>query len=302
MIPNTIGNNLRIAESQLVILINQVLLVGSPTFRSIFLGLKERRQFTGFMRLGKSTLLQETTFNFGCLQEFISFNIDMAHFHFLLLVDEHIQDDLILSCHILTLVNGDFSVLITLVVKVLLGQNFGTVDRVGRELQSLEQTQFRFHVLPFRLLQAQIVDGRHTRAHFQGDMQIGFVAHQRVDIQLNLREKTMFPITLHGIRDYRTREFHLLPHSQSGDTREHIVFIAFHTRNIDTANRHGARCSGICHFRILYLILCLHPHTTEQCYKCKPYLIYIIHFHLDFLLLSVPLSSQNVAGVAGNYE
>ena len=128
------------------------------------------------MNLGEGTLAEESALDFPVGQVCITFNDDVADFHLVLLIHGHIKNHLVLVGHIVTLHDGDFGIVIALFIKVFLGQDLGAVDHVGRYLITFQQTEFLLHVLTFRLLQSDIVDGAHTGAHGQMDMQINLIA------------------------------------------------------------------------------------------------------------------------------
>ena len=199
MVPHAVRDNLGVAETVLVVFLNQTLLVGLPALGGKLLGFEEAAQRTRLMGLGKGALLEEAALDDLGLQLVVALDVYLAYLQFLFLVDHHVEDYLVLASHVLALVYVYLGVLVAFLVKILLGQNLGTVYRVGRHLHTFEQTQLGLHILTLRLLQTDVVDGRHARTHLQIDVQIDFVSYQRVGIDFHLREEAVLPVALHGV-------------------------------------------------------------------------------------------------------
>ena len=132
------------------------------------------------MGLGKGTLVEESSLDSEVAQILVSLDVDMPHLDLVLLVDDDVEDDLVLTGDVGTLLNLDIRILVTLVVEVFLSQDLCTVDHVWRDLSALQDTEFLLHILFLALLQSHVVDGGDTRTRLQRDMQIDFITHDRV--------------------------------------------------------------------------------------------------------------------------
>ena len=140
------------------------------------------------MGFSKGTLLKEATLYLARLQLLITLDDNLANLHLLLFVDDNIKDDMVFLSHIGALLNIDISILKALIVEILLSKNLGTIYHVGMNLRTSKQSQFLLHIFALTLLQADIVDGRHTRMCLELDVQIYFIAYDRVGRNLHERE------------------------------------------------------------------------------------------------------------------
>ena len=140
------------------------------------------------MGFSKGTLLKEAALYLARLQLLITLNDNLANLHLLLFVDDDIKDDMVFLSHIGALLNIDISILKALIVEILLSKNLGTIYHIGMNLRTSKQSQFLLHIFALTLLQADIVDGRHTRMCLKLDVQIYFIAYDRVCRDLHKRE------------------------------------------------------------------------------------------------------------------
>ena len=256
------------------------------------------------MRFGEGTLSQESALNLYVFQVVVTLDDDFPHLDFLLLIHGHVEDHLILVGHVLTLQDGNFGITVALVVEVFLSQDFRAVYHVGRNLRTFQQTEFLLHILALRLFQTEVVDGAHARAHGKMDMQVDFCVHDRVGRDGHLREQSMFPVSLHGLRDFRSRYPDLLSHIESGNRRQHIVFVSRHARHGESTDGTCTRCSGIGDVGVHDFPLCRGGHrqqVAEDEHEDHPRRpagtnshISFIHFHLYF---SFPASSSTCFSV-----
>ena len=228
-IPHTIAQDAGVAVAQLVVFGYKILLVLCPALGRKLLRFEEVAQLSCLMDLGKSSLAEKATLDLAGWQLLVAMDIDGADLQFLVFIYLDVEDNVVLVDHILALADVDFSVLIALVIEILLGDELRAVDHVGRNLSTLEQSEGVFEVGLLALLHTTIIDGGDTGARLEVDMQIDVVANDRVGCDRDVREESVFPIALHGIRDGIARNLDLLPDLQTGDIREHIVLVAFHT-------------------------------------------------------------------------
>ena len=110
------------------------------------------------MSFGKGTLRKESTFNLAIREFLIARNSYLVNLCFLLLIHHYVEDDMVLFCHIITLINLYISILETFVVKVFLGQDFSTVYHVRCQLSTFHHTQLLLHIFTLTLLQTDVVD------------------------------------------------------------------------------------------------------------------------------------------------
>ena len=138
------------------------------------------------MGFSKGTLAKQGSFNLLFTQLVVAINRNRTHLQLLLLIYIDIKNNLILSCYIVTLTDEDLSILITLVFKVLLCKYLRTVYHVRRNLSTLQETEFLFHILTLCLLQSIIVNGRNTRTWREMYLQIDIISHNRVSRNGNI--------------------------------------------------------------------------------------------------------------------
>ena len=130
------------------------------------------------MDFAKGTLAEHRTLDFLVCQLFVALEDDMANFHLRLLINIDVEDDFVLTRHVVALDNLDFSILKSLVIKVFLSQDFGAVYHVWRNLCTFHDAELRLHVLTLRLLQAIIVDGTDSWTGGQMDAEVYLRPHQ----------------------------------------------------------------------------------------------------------------------------
>ena len=170
VVPNAVGQDGGITVTIFIVFLYQILLVFLPPFRGKLLRLEDIGKLTCLMGLGEGSLAEHSTLDFRIRQVVIALDDNVAHLHLLFLVDDNIENYLVLVRHIITLVDGNLGIFVTLVVEIALGQDFGTVEDVWRHLPTLDDTQFLLHILTLRLLQTDIVDSRDTRTYRQLDV------------------------------------------------------------------------------------------------------------------------------------
>ena len=71
-VAHAIFQNLSITETILIIFVDEFLLIFLPSLRGKLLRLEERGELTSLMRLGKSTLREESTLNLAVRKLFVS--------------------------------------------------------------------------------------------------------------------------------------------------------------------------------------------------------------------------------------
>ena len=209
-VPDAVFQNGGIAVSVLVVFVNQVLFVFLPALRCELLLLQEGGEFVYFVYVLEGTFGEKLTLDFRVRELFVTLDDDLVHLHLFLLVHGDVQNHLILVRHIVALHDVDVSILVTFVVEILLCEYFRAVNHVRSNLAALEQTQFLLHVLAFRLFQTDVVDGRDAWPDGQMDVEIDFLADERVSADGHSREQAVLPVSFHGIRDLRSRDGNML--------------------------------------------------------------------------------------------
>ena len=266
-IPHAVLKDNGIAITVFIVFLDELLLVFLPTLGGELLRLEERRQLTSLMGLCKGTLREQTALDLLVGQVVVAFDVDVAHLHLLLLVDHHVEDDAIPLRHVLALQDFDVGILEALVVEILLGKNLRTVDDVRMNAHALCHTELLLHVLTLRLLQADIVDFRHTRTSCQRDVKPDAVANDGVGGNRHVREQSVTPIALHSVGDLCARHLDLLTDGQTRDSRKGIVLVAIHARDVDASQHECAWCAGIGDVRKLYDVLCKRIQSNKKGYK-----------------------------------
>ena len=187
-IPHAVLLDSHITVTQFIILVDEVLLGSLVSLIREFLRLEEWIQLSGLIHLGQDTFFEQSTFDFGSLKTLVSLDDDFANFHLVVLVDIYIKYDLVFPHHVISLLNINFCILISLVVEVFLCEDFGTVNHVRCNLASLHDTEFRLHILTFWLLQAVIVYSADTRAQCEVKCEVHCITNDRVGWDSNLWE------------------------------------------------------------------------------------------------------------------
>jgi len=214
-VAHAIFQNLSITETILIIFVDEFLLIFLPALRGKLLRLEESSELTSLMRLGKSTLREESTLNLAVRKLFVSIDCYLMYLDFFFLVNNNIQDYLSLVGNIIALVNLDISVLEALIIEILLGKNLGTVEHIRSYLSALYHTQLLLHIFTLALLQTNIVDIRDTWTNRKIDMEIKLLTYNRVGSDSHLREKSMFPVALYGIGNLVARHSNLVAHTEA---------------------------------------------------------------------------------------
>ena len=76
-------------------------------------------------------------------------------------------------------------------------------------------------------------------------MQIDLVSDERVSRNLHVREETVSPVSLHGVCYLRAGQLYALSDREAGDAEQHIVFVAFYTRDRQSAYSHLSRVADV---------------------------------------------------------
>ena len=257
-VPHAVADDGSVAVAILVILFDELLLVGLPALGCKLLRLEERSERSYLMGLCEGALLEQSALYLAVFQRFVAFDVDLADLHLLLFVDDYIKDNLVLVCHVVALTNLDVGVLEALVVEIFLGKNLRAVNHVRCDLSALQEAQFLLHVGAFRFFQAHIIDCRHTRSHAQMNVEKHLVADDRVGHDAHVREQAILPVVFHRVGDLVAGECYVFAHCQSGDACEHVVLITLCTRHVYCANGQRAWRAGIRDVGIDNLVLCLH--------------------------------------------
>ena len=245
VVPHAVFNDDGIAIAVFVVLANQVLLVGLPTFGRVLLRLKECRELASLVRLCECAFREESSLDLLFAQLLVALDDDIANLHLLLLVHNNVQNHVILLADIVALHDFDIGILESLIVEILLRQHLSAVDCIRMYAHASQQTQLLLHIVALALLQSDIVDSRDAGTSGQRDMQPNAIAYDGIGRNAHIREQPVPPIALHGVGDGRTRHFNLLTYGQSRDTRQHEIFIAFNSRHVDSTKNQRAGCSGI---------------------------------------------------------
>ena len=257
-VPHAVADDGSVAVAILVILVDELLLVGLPPLGCKLLRFEERSERSCLMGLCEGTFLEQTALYLAVFQRFVALDVDLADLHLLLLVDDNIKDNLVLVCHVVALTDLYVGVLEALVIEIFLGKNLGAVYHVRCDLSTLQESQFLLHVGAFRFFQTHIIDCRHTRSHAQMNVEVHLAADDRVGHDAHVREQAILPVVLHRVGDLVAGECYVFAHCQSRDACEHVVLITLCTRHVYCANGQRAWRAGIRDVGIDNLVLCLH--------------------------------------------
>ena len=180
VVPHAVFQDGGVAEAVFVVFVDEVLLVGLPALGGEFLGFQEGGELVGLVGLREGAFGEEAALDLGVGELLVAFDDNLVHAHLLFLVHLYVEYHLVLVGHVVALRDVYLGILVAFVVEVFLGQVFGAVYDVGRHLSALDDAQLGLHVLTFRLLQADVVDGGDTRAGGEVDVQVGLRAHDGV--------------------------------------------------------------------------------------------------------------------------
>ena len=256
VVPHAVLDDDHVAVSQLVVLVDQVLLVGLVALFGKLLRLKERRQLACLVRLGEGTLGEEAALYLLVRQVLVAHEVDVAHLHLVFLVDIDVEYHLVLGSNVVALLYVYLGILVSLLVEILLGQYLSPVYHVRRDLASGHDAQPCLEVFALRLLQAVVVDGAHPGPDRQVEAQVDLGAHNGVDRDGNIREQAVPPIALHRLSYLRAGHCHALAHRQARDAREDIVLVALYPLDGEPSYLARARCAGVRYLRFDNLVLC----------------------------------------------
>ena len=216
------------------------------------------------MSLGEGTLREQTALDFLVGQFAVTIDDNLAYLHLLLLVDDHVEDDAVTLSHVLTLQNFDVGIFEALVVEVFLGQDLRAVNHVGVDAHAGCHAELLLQVLTFRLLHADVVDGRHTWTRSQMDVQIDAVAHDRIGADGDVREQSVAPVALHGICYLHAGNLNFLSYGESADAGKGIVLVAIHTRYVDASQHERAWRACIRDVGVGDDVLCRHVQSNKK--------------------------------------
>ena len=214
-VPYGVFDDGSVAVAQLVVFLNELLACFLVAFVGKLLCLEQVGQFARLVYLSEGALAEERTFNLLVRQVLVSLDGDAAHLHLVFLVDVYVEDDLVLARHVVALYDVDLGILVSLFVEIAFGQQFRTVNHVGRNLAAHHDAEFSLHIFAFRLLDAAIVNHAYAGTQGQVDAEIDFVAHERVGNDRHFGEQSVVPVALHGLCDFRARHVDSLSHLKS---------------------------------------------------------------------------------------
>ena len=243
--PHAVFHNHGIAEAHFIVLIQEAFLGLFPTLGREFLGLEKGGELAGLVHFPQRAFFEQSALDFLVGELVVALDDDAAHLHFLLFVDDDIENHLVFLGHVVALHHVDFSVLEALVVEIFLSEQLGTVEHVGMDAHAAGEAEFLLKVVALRLLDAHVVDLRHARPSGQCHVQIDAVAHDGIGGNRHLGEESVAPVALHGIGDLRARHFDFLSYGEARDACDGIVFVAVHARDVDASEDVGARRAGI---------------------------------------------------------
>ena len=253
---HAVANDGHVAVTQFVILFDEVLLVFFVSFWCELLRFQERAERTGLVCLGEDTLFEQSTLDFREFEVVVAVDEDIAYLHLVFLVDIYIEYDLVFLSHVVSLHDVYLGVFVTFVVEIFLCENFGSVDHVRSDLRPLHDAELRLHVLPFRLLDAVIVDVAHPWAESKVEAKVYFRANERVCRYANLREESMSPVSFHSFCDFLSGHTDFLTDGKSRESSKHVVLVSLDAFYRYSADGTSSWSSGVRYFRIDYNILC----------------------------------------------
>ena len=147
VVPDGVFKDGRIAEAQLIVFLNQLLLGLLIALVGEFLRLEEVAELSGLVDLTEGTLAEERTFDLLIGELIVTRYKDIAHLHLVLLVDIDIEHHLTLVVGVVALDDINLRILKALLVEISLSEDLRTVDHVRRNLATLDDTQLRLHIV-----------------------------------------------------------------------------------------------------------------------------------------------------------
>ena len=245
MVPDAVPHDDHVAVAKLVVLVDEVLLVGLEALLGELLRLEERGQLAGLVRLGERALGEERSLYLLVGERLVAYQYYLAHLHLVLLVYVDVEYHLVLGRHVIALLDVYHRVLVPFLVEVLPCQRLGAVDDVRRYLAPGHDPEPRLEVFALAFLQPVVVYRAHAGPEGEVEAEVYLGAHYRVGRDRHLREQPVPPVTLHGLGDLAARHAYRLPHGEAGDAGQHVVLIAFHALYRHAANLASARRAGV---------------------------------------------------------
>ena len=222
-----VHHDLRVAVSQFVVFLDNLLLVFFVAFFDELLGAEqvdELSLFVGLLHGALQLLVREHR---------VSVDGYLVYLYFRLLVDIYVYVDLFFVFGVFTLDDIDFRVLESLFVEMLFDEYLCAVYQVRRDLRAFRHAELGHQVFAFALFHSVDNDVRNSRALPQLDGQPDFVAFNLVCQNLHVGEQSVPPVSFQSRRDVIARNGDGLPHSQSGDAYQHVVFVILYAADFD---------------------------------------------------------------------
>ena len=206
---DAVDYDLSVTITQFVVLVDDELLVFFVLFFNELFSTEEICQLVLFVGL-----LHDTLQLLVC-QDSITINDNAMYLNLFLLVNHDVYIDLVFVTFDVSFDDVYFSILETLVIKMSLDDDLGTVNQVWSNLATLCQTQLGFQIFTFAFLHAMIMDIGNTRTLRKDNLQENLVVDYLFRFNSYIREQTMTPIALDGSCDFIARYCDGLTNRQS---------------------------------------------------------------------------------------
>ena len=163
----------------------------------------------------------------------VSCDIDLTDLRFLFLVHRNQHTHITRVVLVIALQDMHLRVVVTLLGEVFLNHRLGMILQVGCHLAALTQAGLDLYILFLTLLQALVTHLADTRTLLQRNHQPDLVTLDLLRTDLHLREQSLFPETLHRLRDLVTRNLDLIAYRQTGETDQHKILVTVCSFHLD---------------------------------------------------------------------
>ncbi len=233
-----VGDDLRIAVADFVVLVDDQLLVVLKLLRDEFLGAEE---VDDVVVVG----LLHGVVDLVVSERLVARDVDVSDLGFRLFIHVDSHFDVARVVFVVELEHLDLGVVEAFFGKVLGDDLLRTVGEVGRHLSAFLYADFDFDVLFLALFQAVVCHVGDTGALFEGYLEPDFVALNLGGFDFDIGEEPLFPEAFERLGDLVARHLNLVAHRQAREADEHEILVTVGTRDADTCDFVGLALHGV---------------------------------------------------------
>ena len=204
--------------------------------------------------------------------------MNLPHFHLLVLVDVHIQNQLSLMGWVVMLHNVYFGITKSLSLIIVFHYYLCLIYHVRSHLVAFDKTHLLIQILLFALLGSPHVHLRHTRTCGKRYLQVDLFAYNAVSFNLYRREESVLPVALHCISYLITGKCDGLSYRKPRKPYQYIVFIVLYAFHGNSTNLQLTRLAVDNAWFHLYIVLAIDAwRATKHGKSAKKYTSQYIH-------------------------